>query len=197
MLYNDKEYRTAEWFDSLAWQRQWIEYMAGWWAGAFGRPSSVIDFGCGDGWWLKSFHDMGAETVIGVELDPVSLEYIPEQVIRHIHDLREPIHLGGKSELVICLEVIEHLPREAENTFLKTITEHMGHLLMFSAAGPGQPGTGHINLQTEDYWRKRIESYGKIQYSRHRTELAKSAFSNITNELFDFLPRNLMVFAKI
>ncbi|GAH05049.1 unnamed protein product, partial [marine sediment metagenome] len=47
-------YKTNEWFDSLKWQHQWIEYMVGWWVGAFGTPETLLDFGAGDGWWCKA-----------------------------------------------------------------------------------------------------------------------------------------------
>lgn len=196
-MYNDSVYRSAEWFHSLAWQHRWIEFMTGWWVGQFGCPNTVIDFGAGDGWWCNSFKNIGSDQVHAVELDPIAGQYIPKQVIVHINDLRQPVNLGGRADLVICLEVIEHLPKEAENTVLRTITDHMSSLLMFSAAGPGQPGTGHINLREQEYWKKRIESHGKILYSRHRTEQARAAFAKINSKLFGFLSDNLMVFARV
>jgi len=196
-MYNDLEYRTREWFESLKWQRPWIEKMAGWWAGEFGRPKSVVDFGAGDGWWCKSFHDMGAEAY-AIELDPIAEEFIPEQVYKIIHDLRTPLPAGKIFDLVICLEVIEHLPRhDVENTLLPSILSRTGDLLMISAAQPGQQGTGHINLQSMDYWIRRIEKYSNVKYSGLRTAKAREAFTKITNEQFHFLPQNLMVFARV
>jgi len=195
--YNDSEYRKREWFESLAWQRSWIEKMAGWWVGEFGRPKNVVDFGAGDGWWCKAFHDMGAEAY-AVELDEVAKEYIPDSVYPVIHDLRLPIDAGGRFDLVICLEVIEHLPRhDVENTLIQTLVQHTGDLLLMSAAQPGQDGTGHINLQTLDYWVRKIESYGVVLFSGERTMKARKAFTNITNEQFHFLPQNLLVFARV
>lgn len=196
MTYDDSVYRTDYWFKSLLWQHQWIEKFSGWWVGQYGRPNTVVDLGCGDGWWLKCFHDMGAQ-VHGVELDIRAREHVPAQVNVHIHDLRFPVYLGDKADLVICSEVVEHLPRECENTILKTITDHVGGLLLFSAAGPGQQGTGHINLREQSYWINRITGFPKMQLSEHRTQETRHAFGNINNGLWDFLVNNLLVFARV
>lgn len=196
IMYNPSQYNTVEWFESLKWQHQWIEKMAGWWVGEYGLPKTVIDFGAGDGWWLKAFHDMGSN-VGAIELHEIAREYIPPQVQTFIHDLTAPIFFDRKYDLVICLEVAEHLPKEAADVLVETIAFHTKNLLLFSAAGLGQPGEGHINLQPQTYWRKKIKSQGKMRFSPPRTEKAIEAFGNITNELFEFLPRNLQVFAKV
>lgn len=197
MSYNDSEYRTKEWFWSLHWQRPWIEKMAGWWAGEFGAPKTVCDYGAGDGWWCKSFHDMGA-VAYAIELDEISKEFIPPQIYVVIRDLREPIEDGGLFDLVICTEVAEHLTeREAKNALIPTLVKSTGGLLLFSAAQPGQEGTGHINLQPSSYWIENIERWSTLKFSEHRTAKAKNAFTNITNECFEFLPRNLLVFARV
>jgi len=195
--YDDRQYRTREWFESLAWQRPWIEKMVGWWAGEFGRPKTVVDFGAGDGWWCKSFHDMGAEAY-AIELDPIAEEYIPPQVYTVIHDLRQPLETGKQFDLALCLEVIEHIPRfDVENTLLRSLIDRTGGVLVVSAAQPGQDGTGHINLQPLHYWISRIEKFPSVKFSEERTAKAKRAFQNIANEQFHFLSRNLMVFARI
>ena len=197
MDYDNSMYRTREWFESLTWQHPWIEKMAGWWVGEFGRPRLVYDFGAGDGWWCKAFNDMGA-TAYAIELDEIAREFIPPQVYSIISDIRLPMDVAKKADLVICLEVIEHIPRhDVENTLLKTLIYTTEDLLMISAAQPGQEGTGHINLQQAGYWVQKIEQHGRVLYSPERTARAKRAFENITNEQFHFLSQNLLVFARV
>ena len=189
-------YGTPEWFQSLRWQRMWIGYMVGWWVGQFGLPTKVLDFGCGDGWWPKCFNDLGSITG-GIELHQIATEYIPECVHVMIHDLRKQTEFEGLYDLCICLEVAEHLNKQDGDVLCHSLVKHMSNTLLFSAAGPGQEGTGHINLQPHAHWIERIERQGKVQFSPMKTTLVKSAFENITNELFAFLPRNLMVFCRI
>lgn len=190
-----EDYRSEEWFKSLSWQHQWIEKMAGWWVGHFGLPHSVIDFGAGDGWWCKAFHDMGSKAV-AVELFEEAREFIPPQVIFFQHDLREPLWLNSRSTLTICLEVAEHLPQSAIPVFCDTLVKHTQNMLLFSAAHPSQEGTGHITLKSQAWWRERIER-PYLKFSPQKTADTKLAFENINNECFAFLPRNIQVFSRI
>ncbi|MHA2313491.1 MAG: class I SAM-dependent methyltransferase [Candidatus Thorarchaeota archaeon] len=197
MNYSTEVYNTREWFESLTWQHRWIEFMAGWWAGEFGVPRSVIDFGAGDGWWCYAFTLMGSKEPYAVELHNIATEFIPPSVHFIQRDLREPITDGGMYSLVICLEVAEHLPKSAAGTLCSTLVTHTADLLMFSAASPDQPGTGHINLQPQEFWRNQIRRHGKIDFSPPRTGKARAAFKNILPEPFQYLSRNVMVFARI
>jgi SAM-dependent methyltransferase len=192
-------YRTREWFKSLEWQHRWIDFMVGWWVGAFGKPKSMIDYGAGDGWWSHAFKRIGHENVaFAVELDEIALEFMPSGVQFLQHDLREPLDVLQRFDLVICLEVAEHMTkREAHNGLLQTLAKSTGDLLLFSAAQPGQPGTGHINLQPLDYWIEAIEKWPYIKLSNERTASVRRAFENILPEGLAFLPRNLLVFARI
>jgi len=192
-------YRTHEWFESLEWQHRWIDYMVGWWVGHFGKPQTMIDYGAGDGWWSHAFKSIGSETCFAVELDEIAQAHTPEDVYFLQHDLRLPLtDLLRTFELVICLEVAEHLPRnEAHNNLLHTLARSTGQLLMFSAAQPGQPGTGHINPQLPEYWIEALEKFSYIKFSQQRTKEARQAFRNIVPLGLEFLPRNLLVFARI
>jgi hypothetical protein len=190
-----EEYKSEEWFKSLSWQHMWIDKMAGWWVGHFGKVESVIDFGAGDGWWPKAFHDLGAKAV-AVELFEEAREYIPPQVIFFQHDLREPLWLNSRAQLTICLEVAEHLPQSSIGVFTETLVKHTKSTLLFSAARPGQPGTGHITMKDQGWWRERIER-PYLKFSPIKTQQVRDAFENIVNDCFEFLPRNIQVFSRI
>lgn len=195
MTHDTSHYKTAEWFRSLAWQHQWIALMAGWWVGTFGTPKSVLDLGAGDGWWCKTLHDMGSE-VWAVELYEEAREYIPAQVRFIQHDLTQPVNLNNRADLVICLEVAEHLPKPASGVLVQTICAHAGDHILFSSAPPGQAGTGHINLQPQKYWRDLFEGH-RCGFNAEMTSATRRAFGRITNETFAFLPRNVQVFSRL
>lgn len=189
-------YNSVEWYGSLAWQHRWIEYMAGWWTGTYGKPKTVCDFGAGDGWWPHTFKQMGSESCWALELHPIARDFIPEDVYFIERDLRKPFEDGGRFDLCICLEVAEHLPKMYAEILAHTLTYHTGQHLLFSAAKPGQDGTGHVNLQEPEYWIKLLTRNG-VQFAGPKTEAAKRAFANIVNDDFRFLSENVMVFARV
>jgi hypothetical protein len=192
-------YRQHEWFESLAWQHRWIEYMVGWWCGTYGVPKTMIDYGSGDGWWSHSFKQIGSETCFAIELDEIAREHTPPDVYFKQHDLRQPLtDLQGHFDLVMCLEVAEHLPKhEAHNALLATLAKSTASILIFSAAQPGQEGTGHINPQPVGYWIEAIEKWPYVKLSNERTAATRQAFERIVPEGLEFLPRNLLVFARV
>jgi SAM-dependent methyltransferase len=124
------------------------------------RPDSVLDVGCGAGVWLKTFQDFGVTDVLGVDrsdVPPSSLAIDSEQF--QPRDLTESMHLGRKYDLVISLEVAEHLPESVAETFVDNLTRH-SDLIVFSAAIPLQGGTDHVNEQWPDYWNKKFLARG-------------------------------------
>jgi SAM-dependent methyltransferase len=142
---------------------------------ALGRyPRTVIDFGCGDGAFLRWFREAGAEVTIGID------QHGPDDWARHkgLHlrlDLTEPIDLERKADLVVCLEVAEHLPESAADTLVSTLTRH-GDRILFSSAPPGQGGTGHLNEQPRGYWEEKFWRHGYAfqDLFRHRLHGAVS-----------------------
>jgi SAM-dependent methyltransferase len=118
------------------------------------RPARVLDVGCGEGAWLARFAALGA-AVLGLDggyVDTARL-LIPAAAFRP-HDLREPLPadvLAWGADLVICLEVAEHLPPQRGPGLIEDLTS-AADIVLFSAAVPGQGGYGHINEQPHEFW---------------------------------------------
>jgi hypothetical protein len=124
------------------------------------HPASVLDIGCGRGTWLEVFRSHGVATIRGVDGPHVSatdLEMPPESFVTH--DLTTPIDLGERFELVVSLEVGEHLDRSIAPEFVASLVAHAPAVL-FSAAVPFQGGAGHVNEQWPSYWCNLFEARG-------------------------------------
>jgi SAM-dependent methyltransferase len=116
------------------------------------RVVRVIDVGCATGAWLKVMREHGIEDAWGVEGYEVEIDRLlvpPERVLRR--DLSREFRTDFQSDLVICLEVAEHLPPAAARGFVQSLAS-LGPVILFSAAIPGQGGFCHVNEQWPEYW---------------------------------------------
>lgn len=122
--------------------------------------ASALDVGCGVGSWLSVLRDAGIEETIGVDGPWVERSelMIPASCF-HSHDLATPLDLGRRFDLVMSLEVAEHLPLDAADTFVESLVRH-GDLLLFSAAVPTQGGSNHVNCQWQSWWLERFTRHG-------------------------------------
>jgi SAM-dependent methyltransferase len=112
---------------------------------------SVVDIGCGVGTWLAACAELGVTDYFGVDgHHAAELLQIPHEQFR-AGDLREPLTFDRSYDLAICLEVAEHLPKHVAAPFVQQLTT-AAPCVLFSAAIPGQGGTGHINEQWMSYW---------------------------------------------
>jgi SAM-dependent methyltransferase len=126
------------------------------------HPHSVVDVGCGRGAWLRAFEECGVKHVQGFDGDYVDRErlLIAREAFKP-YDLSTLRKIDGHFDLAICLEVLEHLPPEAGRNVVNALTE-AASVVLFSAAVPGQGGTGHVNEQWPSYWRELFERRGYI-----------------------------------
>lgn len=111
------------------------------------RPSSVLDVGCGNGAYPLLYKFFGAQDVLGLDGIEPEATVLSAQEYRKV-DLQQRFDAGRKFDLVVCLEVIEHVDPSSTATVLDTIERHAAGMILFSMAEPGQPGNGHINCRS-------------------------------------------------
>jgi hypothetical protein len=126
--------------------------------------SSVVDFGCAQGIWLRCWMDNEVKDLLGIDGNYVDRSRLAiPSIFFQAHDLNDSIDLKRRFELACSLEVAEHLRPEQSECFVESLTRHAG-MVLFSAAPPGQGGESHINERSPESWRAMFRARGYKPY---------------------------------
>lgn len=128
------------------------------------RPS-MVDFGCGLNGLLNLIDY--ASYKVGIDKH----NFIEENFVQA--DLSKPLHLARRFDIAICLETIEHISPEYEDTVMDNITS-ASDFIIFSGATPGQGGDGHINERPPEYWEEKFRKLGYRKFDVIRKDLVNS-----------------------
>lgn len=83
------------------------------------RPATILELGCGEGFVLSALAEAGVEAELtGIELDERAVRIARERLgdratIEH-GDARQLIEDGRRFDMVMMLEVLEHIPNPAQ-----------------------------------------------------------------------------------
>jgi len=113
-------------------------------------PVLAADLGCGIGEYCKAFKEHGWPAVHGYEGTPEIAEIAVYDNIQ-VLDLTKRRWVGINYDMVVCLEVGEHIPPKHEQTFIENVLEFTHKDLVLSWAIPGQGGAGHFNERSNEY----------------------------------------------
>jgi len=152
---------------------------------------SVLDVGCGMGFFLAALQQSGVTDLQGLDgpwLDPAIL--CVDATLVSTCDLELPLDLGRCFDLVISMEVAEHLSPERADGFVADLVRH-GDLILFSAAVPFQGGAGHRNERWPSYWANKFKGHGFVPIDLFRARLWED-----TGVLW-WLRQNLLLYANV
>ncbi|MEM0129736.1 MAG: class I SAM-dependent methyltransferase [Thermoplasmata archaeon] len=154
------------------------------------HPTSVLDVGCGTGVFLREFLRRGISDVVGIEgrwAETVPLE-VPRETVRFL-DLNAGFDLGRTFDLVLCLEVAEHIEPENADRLVDALARH-GPVIALSAAVPSQGGEHHVNEQWPDYWARKLRRRGFDAFDPLRTALLPDPTTPV------YYAQNLVLYAR-
>jgi hypothetical protein len=143
-----------------------------------------LDIGCGPGTYVDSFRDAGIEAV-GLDID--------ERVHGKEHlTYKSLLDIDTESaEVVICLEVAEHIEPELEDSVVERVAGAVGQTLIWTAAAVGQGGIGHINCKNKQEWADKLTAAGLVRNVER--EIALRTYIKQGYHL-GWFPNNLLVF---
>lgn len=129
-------------------------------------PTSVVDIGCGVGTWLSTAKELGVREIHGMDgayVQRANLQ-IPGTSFTSIdlEKTRLASCIGDRRfDLVMSLEVAEHLTHSRAESFVEDLTA-LGDVILFAAAVPFQGGTNHVNEQWPQYWEILFRNKGYV-----------------------------------
>jgi len=139
------------------------------------KPKSIIEFGCGCGAFLQIFADTaGTDEFMGLDGSDYGDNLIIQKHKFRQVDFQKSNDIPKKYDIVVCLEIAEHLPKSHADIFIANLTMHAGTCVIFSAAIPGQGGDGHVNEQPHFYWHKKFTARGFTTRDNIRSIIAKN-----------------------
>lgn len=152
---------------------------------------SLVDFGCGIGSFLEGAHE--ANVIIqGYEIGGnFAKKYTSEAIHEYINfdvDITNEMNVNG-FDCSMCIEVAEHIEHDNSEQLIKNLVKG-AHMCIFTAAPPGQEGTGHINLCPKSFWIDLFALNG-MNYREQKTNILKKLWVGVAP---DYIVKNLMVF---
>lgn len=164
---------------------------------------SFADVGCGEGHYLRFLSDNGIHgtNLLGIEGSPAACrrwQGLGFEVERH--DLRLPFHknLYGKFDVVMSLEVAEHVEAEFAEVFVATLTL-LSDTVVMTAAPPNQGGEHHVNEQPKSYWEDLLARKSYYRDAATEVTLLKGVASARYGGGYvtPWLEPNLMVYRRV
>lgn len=128
------------------------------WNGPDGCHTTVVDFGAGGGHYCEFLNRTGEYCCSAYDGSPVAARHTGGAV--QTQRLDEPFTLLRSFDWVLCLEVAEHIPRDAEKALLRNLRHHARKGLVLSWSTDSS--SAHPNARPWADVREAVESVGFV-----------------------------------
>src|SRR5262245_34919071 len=120
-------------------------------------PRRVLDAGCALGFLVEAMRERGIEA-FGVDGSEYAIAHVPEAVRPFCWRGSVTDPLREQYDVIVCLEVLEHLTREDGEQAIANLCAHTRDIL-FSSSPTHYSEATHLNTQPPEYW--------AAQFARH------------------------------
>ncbi len=122
------------------------------------RPVRVLDVGCARGLLVERLRARGAEAY-GIDASESLLQQVPLEIRPYCRLGSVLETLSGHYDLIVCLEVLEHLPPTEAGRAIANLCQYSDDIL-FSSTPFGFIEITQLNVQPPDYWAAHFARHG-------------------------------------
>ena len=113
-------------------------------------PGSVLDAGCAMGFLVEALRDRGVEAY-GCDISEYALSQARADIRPFCWQASVLDPLPRRYDLIVCIEVLEHLPPADAPQAVANFCEHADEVL-FSSTPSDFRETSHVNVRPVEYW---------------------------------------------
>jgi SAM-dependent methyltransferase len=138
------------------------------WLGHFGRmaerliadlgPKKVLDVGCALGIFVEALRMRGVEAE-GIDGSEYAITHVHESMRPYCRLAQATDPLPSRYDLIVCTEVIEHLPAGDADRVVELFCRHADQVL-FSSSPFDFRDLSHFNVRPPDHWTLRFAAHG-------------------------------------
>jgi 2-polyprenyl-3-methyl-5-hydroxy-6-metoxy-1,4-benzoquinol methylase len=113
-------------------------------------PKTALDAGCGPGLLVEALRRRGVDAW-GIDVSDYAIEHAARgaQDFCRVASVTEP--LERDYDLIACIEVVEHVPRELAEQAISNLAGH-ARTILFSSASDDLRDPSHLNVRPSEYW---------------------------------------------
>lgn len=159
------------------------------------KPKNFLEFGSGLGFLAKYLVEhLSIDDAFCIEPNKIKSNYnnsAPKLLTLNIFEDPLPQLIHRQFDLILSIEVAEHIERNLHNTLFDFLVDHSSNWIVFSGARIGQGGHGHIAEREENDWKSEFTKRGMVFQQDLTLEIREACdIKNINHR------KNLMIFKK-
>ena len=124
-------------------------------------PASVLDAGCAMGFLVEGLRDRGVEAY-GVDISEYAISQVREDIRPHCWVGSVTDALPRRYDLIVTIEVLEHLDEETGQKAIANFALHSDDILFSSSPDDLEEAT-HSNVRPTEYWAERFRAAGMLR----------------------------------